>query len=212
MRSSQLIWLLGVAFALAAWRALAGVPVPQISGPVAASDVPGSPSHNYIFFSSNHDLAQHGYVEEEFLARGAANTYNIADPLKEGAVATTDRPYFTRVVVRRPADPKRFNGTVVVEWYNVTNRFDAENVWFFDWEHLLHEGYVWVGVSAQTVGVDALKRFSLARYGELDVGKTVAVGAGLPSGPDADALSYDIFSQVGEAIKRPTGVDMLHGL
>jgi hypothetical protein len=212
MRSSQLSLLLGAAFGLAAWRALAGVPVPQISGPVAATDVPGSPGHNYIFFSSNHDLAQHGYVEEEFFVRGAANTYDIADSMKDGAVASTDRPYMTRVVVRRPADPKRFNGTVVAEWYNVTNQFDAENLWFFDWEHMLREGYVWVGVSTQTVGVAALKKFSPGRYGELDVGNAVVVGAGLPARPDADALSYDIFSQVGEAIRHPTSVDMLHGL
>jgi hypothetical protein len=46
----------------------------------------------------------------------------------------------------------------------------------------------------------------------LDVGKAVAVGAGLPAGADADALSYDIFSQVGEAIKHPTNVDLLQGL
>jgi hypothetical protein len=212
MRSSQLRLLLGVAFTLASWPALASVPVPQISGPVAATDVPGAPGHNYIFFSSNHELAQHGYVEEEFSVRGAANTYTIADPMKDGAVASENQPYVTRVVVRRPTDPKRFNGIVVVEWYNVTNQFDAENVWFFDWEHLLREGYVWVGVSAQTVGVAALKKFSPGRYGELDVGKTVAAGAGPPAGPDADALSYDIFSQVGEALKHPTSVDMLHGL
>jgi hypothetical protein len=49
--------------------------------------------------------------------------------------------------VRRPADPKRFNGTVLVEWDNVTNLFDAENFWFFGWEHIMRAGYVWVGVS-----------------------------------------------------------------
>lgn len=212
MRSIQLSLLLGAALGLAALPALARVPVPQISGPIVASDVPGSPGHNYIFFSSNHELAQHGYVEQEFFVRGTADTYTIADPMKDGAIALANQSYMTRVVVRRPADPKPFNGTVVVEWYNVTNQFDAENVWFFDWEHMLREGYVWVGVSAQTVGVAALKKFSAARYGELDVGKTVAAGAGLPAGPDADALSYDIFSQVGEAIKHPTSVDMLHGL
>ena len=212
MRSRQMSLLLGAALGLAAWTALAGVPVPQISGPVVASDVPGSPGHNYSFFSSNHDLAQHGYVEEEFFVRGTANAYSIADPLKDGARASDGRPYTTRVVVRRPADPKRFNGTVVVEWYNVTNQFDAENLWFFDWEHMLRAGYVWVGVSAQTVGVAALKKFSPARYGDLDVGKTVSAGAGAPAGADADALSYDIFSQVGEALKHPANVDMLNGL
>ncbi len=212
MRSSQLNLLLGVALGFLTLPALAGVPVPEITGPIASSEVPGSPAHNYIFFSSNHDLAQHGYVEEEFFVRGAANTYRIADPMKDGVVALADQPYKTRVVVRRPANPKQSNGIVVVEWYNVTNQFDAENFWFFDWEHLLREGYVWVGVSAQTVGVAALKNFSPARYGELDVGKTVARGAGPPAGTDADALSYDIFSQVGEAIRHPASVDMLHGL
>jgi hypothetical protein len=68
------------------------------------------------------------------------------------------------MVVRRPADPKMFNGTVLVEWYNVTNGFDAENVWFFDWEHILGEGYIWVGVSAQQVGINALLAFNSSRY------------------------------------------------
>ncbi len=132
-------------------------------------------------------------------------------PNETGTVKDGDQPYMTRMVVRRPANPKRFNGTVVVEWDNVTNQFDAENVWFFDWEHMMREGYVWVGVSAQTVGVNALQKLSPTRYGELDVGKT-AGEALVPARPDADAISYDIFSQVGEAIRHPGSVDMLHGL
>jgi hypothetical protein len=98
-----------------------------------------------------------------------------------------------------------------VEWDNVTNQFDAENVWFFDWEHMMREGYVWVGVSPQTVGIAALKKWSPTRYGEFDVGKVVA-GTVPRGGPDADAMSYDIFSQVGEAIRHPGATDMLHGL
>ena len=46
--------------------------------------------------------------------------------MKDGAMASTDRPYMTRVVVRRPPDPKWFNGIVVVEWYNVTTCSDCE--------------------------------------------------------------------------------------
>jgi hypothetical protein len=52
-----------------------------------------------------------------------------------------DHPYKTRIVVRRPADAKRFNGTVLVEWDNVTNGFDAEKVWFFSWEQMVRAGY-----------------------------------------------------------------------
>ena len=108
------------------------------------------------------------------------------------------------MVVRRPADPSRFNGTVLVEWYNVTNGFDADNLWFFVWEHIMRSGYVWVGVSAQRVGVNALKAWSPARYGTLDVtaGNTI----------NDDSLSYDIYSQAGQALRNPLGVDLLHGL
>src|SRR5213078_2025099 len=94
----------------------------------------------------------------------------------------SDHSYKTRIVVRRPADAKRFNGTVLVEWYNVTNGFDAENMWFFGWEHMLRAGYIWVGVSAQQVGVAALKKFSAARYGSIDVNQGGSV--------NNDALSY----------------------
>jgi hypothetical protein len=124
--------------------------------------------------------------------------------LTTATVIDGDHPYVTRIVVRRPAEPKRFNGTVLVEWYNVTNGFDAENVWFFDWEHFLRSGYVWVGVSAQRVGVDRLKTFSPTRYGSLDV----TAGGTITN----DALSYDIFSQAAQAIKNPQGVDVLGGL
>ncbi|HLQ77171.1 MAG TPA: alpha/beta hydrolase domain-containing protein, partial [Terriglobia bacterium] len=141
--------------------------------------------------------------EEEFFIQGTANRYNTPAQAT-GSVIDGDHPYKTRVVVRRPADAKRFNGTVLVEWDNVTNNFDAENMWFFAWEHMISDGYIWVGVSAQNVGLTALKKFSTERYGTLDVnhGGTVM----------ADALSFDIFSQAGQALKAPGSVDMLGGL
>jgi len=200
------------ALSLAASQALAAssVPVPQVRGPIASPDIPGAPSHNYTFFASNHDLASHGYLEEEFFIQGTARTYNTP-PGETGSVKDSGLPYLTRIVVRRPADPKRFNGTVLVEWDNVTNLFDAENFWFFGWEHIMRAGYVWVGVSTQTIGVAALKKWSPQRYGALDVGAIVA-GTGFSRGPDRDAMSYDIFSQAGQALRHPGEVDMLHGL
>jgi hypothetical protein len=129
--------------------------------------------------------------------------------MKTASVKDGGHPYLTRVVVRRPADAKRFNGTVLVEWDNVTNQFDAENVWFFDWEHMMREGYAWVGVSAQTVGVAALKKWSPSRYGALDVANHAS---NADPKPDADAMSYDIFTQVGAALRHPGGTDMLAGL
>src|SRR6516164_2919224 len=195
--------LIALSFFIAANSAAAEVPNPIVAGPVDSMGIPGNTAHNYIFFATNHDLALHGYVEEEFFIQGTANRYNTPAQAT-GTVIDGDHPYKTRIVVRRPADAKRFNGTVLVEWYNVTNNFDAENVWFFAWEHILRGGYIWVGVSTQQVGVTALKTFSTARYGSIDVNHGGTV--------NNDALSYDIFSQAGQAIKNPMGVDVLGSL
>jgi hypothetical protein len=183
--------------------AAAQVPDPTITGPVPSTAIPGQPSHDYIYFATSHDLAIHGYVEEEFLVEGTASRY-MTPALATGTILSSGHPYRTRIVVRRPVERKRFNGTVLVEWYNVTNGFDAENTWFFVWEDVLRSGYAWVGVSAQNVGVSRLRSFSPTRYGSLDV-----TAGGTVTG---DALSYDIFSQAGQAIKHPAGVDLLGGL
>jgi hypothetical protein len=183
--------------------ATAAVPNPTVIGPVPSSVTPGHSSRDYAFFATDHPMAVNGYVEEEFFIEGRANRYDTP-PLATGTIVSSGHPYKTRMVVRRPADPARFNGTVLVEWLNVSNGFDADNLWFFAWEHVLRSGYAWVGVSAQRVGVDRLKTWSPVRYGTLDVtaGGTVA----------QDVLSYDIFSQAGKAIASPMGVNVLGGL
>ena len=191
--------------ALAAWGVeAAAVPMPTVTGAVPSTAVPGDASHNYIFFATDHPMAVNGYVEEEYFIEGTANRYNTPTGAT-GSVIDGGHPYKTRVIVRRPADAKNFNGTVLVEWTNVTNGFDAENFWFFSWEHVVRSGYAWVGVSAQRVGVDRLRSWNATRYGSLDVmqGGTVT---------PTDALSYDIFSQAGQALRTPGSVDMLGGL
>jgi hypothetical protein len=75
----------------------------------------------------------------------------------------------------------------------------------------MRAGYVWVGVSAQTIGVNALRKWGAGRYGALDVANHAAADGG-EARPDPDAMSYDIFSQVGEALRHPKAVDALHGL
>jgi hypothetical protein len=176
----------------------APVPEPTVQGPLPKGTEPLdrlSPEveHTWPFFATDSDLAAHGYVEEEFTYSGTATGYT------GGTVVGTDVPYKTRMIVRRPKHRHKFNGTVLVEWQNVTAGYDLDALWTPD--QIMRSGYVWVGVSAQRVGVNQLKEWSPARYGDLDV-----TGAGQFN---ADELSYDIYAQAAQAMRKKGGVNPL---
>jgi len=197
--------------------AVAQVPNPTVAGPIAQNVQPGDPSHDYTFLTPAEDLSDAGYVEQEFFIAGTANAYDTPAG-QTGSVRSSGHPYRTRIVVRRPTSPRRFNGVVLLEWQNVTAGYDIDAHWGVSWPHFVQQGYAWVGVSAQRVGVhgatvvpgttpdpaapppvnNGLKAWSPIRYGSLDVmaGGTVT----------DDALCYDIFSQAAQAIRNPTGV------
>ncbi|MGI5325971.1 alpha/beta hydrolase domain-containing protein [Actinomadura nitritigenes] len=174
-----------------------------------AVSVPPAGSHGFPFLAAAEDLGSYGYTENEYFISGTAHSYAKAGlwgpdgrwNVRESGSAA----YKTRLLVRRPADPARFNGTVVVEWLNVSGQLDLSPDYWFERDELLREGYAWVGVSAQAVGVNGglgeihgLKGWDPERYGTL-------VHPG-------DAYSYDIFSQAGRALRAPGGPDPLGGL
>jgi hypothetical protein len=176
---------------------------PTVTGPIALTTALRSPDHGYPYNATPIDLAKQGYVEEEFFLSGQANRYST--PAGErGTVLDTNHAYTTRIVVRRPKAAARFNGTAIVEWYNVSQGHDGEFEWFQASDHFLRSGFAWVGVSAQAAGVNALKEWSPVRYAALDVtrGGTIQV----------DALSYDIFSQAALAVRGKGTRDIMGGL
>jgi Alpha/beta hydrolase domain len=179
------------------------VPVPTVTGPIAWTSQPPDASHGYTFNHAFLDLAKAGYVEEEFFIEGTANQYKTT-PETTGSVLDGGHPYKTRIVVRRPASAKKFNGTAIVEWTNVTGSRDLEMDWFQSSEHFMRAGYAWVGVSAQHVGVDALKAWSPARYGTLDVTEGGKISN--------DALSYDIMASAGEVVRGKAKTNVMGGL
>jgi hypothetical protein len=112
--------------------------------------------------------------------------------------AAGSSPYRSRIIVIKPSDPAKFNGTVLVEWMNVSGGLDVPVEWSTMHREMMRSGYAYVGVSAQVVGVEggpnlgrgtsaALKKINPKRYGEL-------------SHP-GDAYSYDIFSDVGRLLR-----------
>ena len=190
------------------WPARADtVPNPLVTGPIPVRAPLGDASHDYPQLASQVDLARFGYLEQEFFFEGAANRYNTPT-LATGSVIDGGHHYKSRMIVRRPMFPRQFNGTVIVEWVNVTSGYNFDAMWELSYDQLMREGYAYVGVSAQRVGVQqppyGLTAWSPVRYGTLDV----TDGGKLTH----DELSYDIFSQAAEAIRHPVGVDPLGGL
>ena len=183
------------------------VPNPVVSGAVPVTVPLGDPSRDYPQLATNVDLAAGGYVEEEFFFEGSANRYETP-ALATGSVSSSGHPYKSRMLVRRPRDPKKFNGTVVVEWLNVTSGYNLDALWQSSSAFFMRSGYAYVGVSAQRVGVHeaatGLKSWGPTRYASLDVtaGGTIT----------DDSLSYDVFAQAAKVIGKPCGVDPLAAL
>jgi hypothetical protein len=140
-----------------------------------------------------------GYVEEEFQFSGMAGiyTYTSSPPPPWDLTLQDQQPYTSRMLVRRPADPAAFNGTVIVEWLNVTAGYDVDIEWNTVAQYLQRSGYAFVGVSAQAAGVNALKKWDPQRYGALNIMD--------------DGQSYDIFSQAAQALRQPDS-SLLGGL
>ena len=176
---------------------------PSLTGPIAAKTAPGDAGHDYPFFAALEDLKAHGYVEQEFFYSGTANRYETPEG-DTGKVIDGEHKYKTRLLVRRPIDAKKFNGTVIVEWDNVTSGHDLDIDWYQIHDYLIRSGYAWIGVTAQRIGVEALKVWNKERYGSLDVSADGTIMN--------DALSYDIFADVGRAARDPHGADLLGGL
>ncbi len=128
-----------------------------------------------------------GYRAEEFFVSGTASSH-----------ATGDRAeYTTRIVVLTPTDGAAFNGTVIVEWLNVSGGIDAPAVWFMAHREIARAGYAYVAVSAQRVGVEG---------GVSLVGADMSLKAQDPDRYSrlhhpGDAFAYDIFSQVGQLVR-----------
>lgn len=122
----------------------------------------------YDQIPSMEEIEKYDYVMEEFFFTG------------------TSPAYTSRMVVRRPRDPAKFSGTVFAEWYNVSGQIDFAVLWANSREYFMREGHVFVGVSAQAVGANALKTYDAERYAMIQHPGDTSAGA--------------IFSQAGVAI------------
>jgi Alpha/beta hydrolase domain len=178
-------------------------PMVTFSGPVTTGSIIEPASVVRV------DLAASGYREDEYLMSGGAVGYDLvgaADADGRWRVEAGETAAFvTRILVRGPADPARFSGTLLVEWLNVSSGFDADPDWTFLHPEILRAGHAYVGVSAQAVGVmggasrinpagpagQGLRAADPARYGTLR--------------HPGDRYSFDLLRRLGEGLASTAG-------
>jgi hypothetical protein len=183
--------------------------LPTVTGPVSGGA--GQPT----LLGTTLDLSRVGYVAAEYFLAGEARAYTPVLPLTADGRwtvrPTTAAHYQTRLVVYRPSDPTRFNGTVVAEWLNVSGGADIPADWIKMHAELIRDGFAWVGISAQAVGIEGpvggtvlgraiggVKAVDPARYSSLT--------------HPGDSYSYDIYTQAALALRRRDGVDPMGGV
>ena len=153
------------------------VPQPTVTGPIADEGVRTKQPYGTTLIEMDE-----GWVEKEFFFEGTARK-----------IDGTEAAYKSRILVRHPGDPKDFNGTVVLDWNNVTVPTDRDVAWSPTHRTLMERGFAYVAVGAQRLGIEgaptALKPYDPVRYGSL-------------SHP-GDDWSFDIFSQAAEAVLDP---------
>ncbi|GAA3044592.1 alpha/beta hydrolase domain-containing protein [Gordonia defluvii] len=156
------------------------------------TELTGGAGHSLMSATPGPDLAAHDYTETEYAVTGSVPGLTPTGPAPPA-------DFTTRVLVRRPASPHEFSGTLVVEWLNVSSGADAAPEYTYVAAELVRAGHAWVGVSAQYIGVEGGSG-------------SVEVDAG-PSGlaakdPDryakmshpGDAYCYDMFAAIASGL------------
>ncbi len=163
-------------------------PVPVLTAPPAGL-------RGHALWDSYYDLEPFGYEEQELFVSGTA---------VNGGGATAD--YTTRVIVARPSDPAAFNGTVLLDWVNVTAQFENAVDTMLSREMLMREGFAYVHVSAQSAGLCCFpaltpKMWDPVRYAAID--------------HPGDEYVFDMVTQIARAFKEPhpsAGIDPMGNL
>ncbi len=167
--------------------ARAAAPGPQVRGPIGDAGLWG-----HALWESWYSLDDLGYEEAEYFISGTATSDD----------GTSRAPFTTRIIVARPTTRQRFNGTVLLDWVNVTAQFENAVDTVNAHEMLVREGFAFVHVSAQAAGLCCTpltpKVWDPIRYADL-------------SHP-GDDYAADIFTQVARAIRSPDGIDPMAGL
>lgn len=177
--------------------------------PVRFDELPGGGATALMGSLDAPDLSAAGYVEQELRVTARARTYRSLHPAfapdgRFELVARDPVPVVTRVVVRRPVDPRASSGTVVLEWLNVSSGADTAPGYGFFGSEVVRRGHVWVGLSAQKAGIESAPALVQIEGGIELVGVRQADPERYGSlHHPGDAHAYDLFTAVARALRDP---------
>lgn len=199
--------------------------IPGVTGPIAGNTADNHPFNASAYQIDPIDLAGQGYREDEYFLHGAANVYqydSVTDPYDTTVKVLRSGPYTNRILVRRPTNPARFSGNVVIEVLNATNNYDLPIFWSYDHDDFTSRGDIWIGITGKPVTIAGLKQFNPTRYAALSwanpnpdetaatcpVLHTIVGGANHAT---EDGLLYDILSQTASLVRSADARNPLHG-
>ena len=133
-----------------------------------------------------YDLSKFDYTEEEYFLSGTANLYALGGK----GVVKAGIPYTTRILVRRPLDPAKFSGNVIVEPSRDVNEWTT--LWPSAAKTILTRGDVYVAFTMAKANLPVFfKAYDPARYAALDI-------------PD-EGLRWDIMAETLGLMRSPAG-------
>ncbi len=152
-------------------------------------------------------LAPYGYTEQEYLVSGTAQGNMAGFPQ---TTSYPSLPFTTRIIVRRPVNPKQSNGTVVLEWMNVSLQQDTDVDWIEGYRELLHAGFTYVAVSVQPTGVPLTSQDPV-RYGQIHIPPYAPTADSVAPSQGGPSYGESLFTQIAQALKSPAGGTVLGG-
>ena len=163
-------------------------------GTAVAASLPASPVTTPLPTAATEITGPGPFFETLMKIRSGLTTNQFAYQTKEYFVSGTanGRPYKTRIVIRKPADPSRFSGLVVAE-----SMHPSGNPWVFHFTHLYTMTSGHIGLEILTSTPAGLVQFNQARYGGLSI---------------EQGQASDILAQVGALIKSKQPDNPLAGL
>lgn len=179
----------------------------KVVGPIAAT------KNSYPFGAADHELrpenlAAVGYTEDEYFVTGLANVYDWPAP-GPAVIRTSNAPYTTRILVRRPISASKFSGRAIVEPLNPSNLFDINLGWAHMHSEMVRNGDAWIGITVKPVSMQTLKTFDPRRYASLAMDNPLSTNdpnncATVPADSSRNTengLAWDMMTQVAQLMR-----------